>query len=263
MIAVKSFGGRLGNWMFQYAALIGIKYKKNFECVVEKDQFNNSILENTFYLKEIPKVSYKPQLKNIYKESSFQFENGFFQMEDNTFIEGYFQNEKYFDHCKDAVKKEFEFKNEIKQKAKNIIQNLKQTVSVHVRRKDYITLSEIHPPCSLNYYEEAFQHFLKLDEPIFVVCSDDIEWCKKNFNTKKYNISFVDSNSVNELDMCIMSLCNHNIIANSTYSWWGAWLGETIQKTIVAPKRWFGVCEHTKRFNMLPAQIVPDRWIQL
>lgn len=268
MLAREWFLGKLGNLMFQYASLIGVKYKTGFQCcilpeeVADKRPIDN--ITSSFNLKEIS--LYNPTITKfttIYKESNFLYDPNIFNIKDNTLLSGYFQNEKYFNHCRDIVKKEFEFKPFVIESARQELSSLKSTISVHVRRTDYLLFSEIHPLCNLEYYEKAFSLFESTKDSTFVVCSDDIEWCKKNFNTSKYNFKFIEDRKTTEYDMCVMSLCDHNIIANSTYSWWAAWLGESSKKKIIAPKNWFGDCEHTRRYNVIPYEIVPDRWLRI
>lgn len=269
MLAREWFDGKLGNLMFQYASLIGVKYKTGFECCILPQEVSNkrSMIEHiaaSFDLKEIP--FYNTKISNfttIYRESNFLYDSNIFNIKDDTLLSGYFQNENYFLHCKDIIKKEFGFKDYIVDLAKKELGSLKCSVSVHVRRTDYLLLSHIHPLCSLQYYERAFNLFAPINGVTFVVCSDDIEWCKENFNVNKYNFKFIENSKTTEYDMCVMSLCDHNIIANSTYSWWGAWLGETSEKKIVAPKKWFGDCDHTRQHNLIPCEIVPKRWLMI
>jgi hypothetical protein len=147
-------------------------------------------------------------------------------------LHGYFQSEKYFEDCKDAIRKEYKFKNP---KVSSPIAN---TVSLHVRRGDYTQHPNHHPLCDLEYYHKAMKEFEGYD---FLVFSDDKEWCKETFKQKNVRVSEVED-AIEELEM--MSWCDHHIIANSTFSWWGAWLGHNEDKRVVAPKTWFGSAYH-------------------
>ena len=151
---------------------------------------------------------------------------------------GYLQSEKYFKHIKDDVLNDFEFLDEIQNESNNFIDAYKDRtkVSVHLRRTDYVTHAHIHVPPSLNYYSNAMNMF---DDAVFFVFSDDIEWCKKQniFNGK--DVVFPSIND-KYIDFCIMSMCDHNIIANSSYSWWASYLNKNVDKKIIAPSTWFG-----------------------
>lgn len=237
-------GGRLGNQMFQYAMLVGIKHKLGFEIMIDEEIDKKSIyghceLVRCFSLRECHFYNksgiYAP---NHYSEERFDFDRRFFKkIDDNTNFDGYFQSEKYFEHCKDTVRKEFVFKDEIQKQAKEFCLPMegKRLVSIHVRRGDYVSLPGHHPLCGVEYYEKAMSHF---SEDVQYICfSDDITWCRNNLPSAK-NLIF--SENTTGVDLCIMSMCNDNIIANSSFSWWGAWLNPTPDKKVIAPKVWFG-----------------------
>ena len=126
--------------------------------------------------------------------------------------------------------------------------------SIHVRRGDYLTKPNIHPTQTINYYMDA----VKLMSPntLFLVFSDDIGWCKDNFKDFT-NIVFIEGNSDYE-DLLLMSLCDNNIICNSSFSWWAAWLNQNPNKKVVAPKLWFG-----SGLNHNTKDITPENWIEL
>jgi len=125
------------------------------------------------------------------------------------------------------VREEFTFRKEVEAPSTSM-------VSVHVRRGDYLKLSDHHPACTLEYYDKAMSKF---DGCKFLIFSDDKKWCLENFNKENCEISF-NSDAVEDLQL--MSLCDHHIIANSSFSWWGAWLGRNKDKKVIAPKEWFG-----------------------
>jgi hypothetical protein len=156
---------------------------------------------------------------------------------------GYFQTEKYFKNYREEILKTFTFKEEYSVQATTFLfekihstSMYKDIVSLHVRRGDYTLYPNHHPVCSDDYYQSAIGKF-DLENSVFLVFSDDIEWCKKKFEGE----NFIFSDTSNPyLDLAIMSLCDHHIIANSSFSWWGAWLNRSEDKKVIAPSRWFG-----------------------
>jgi hypothetical protein len=247
MISFNQLGnlGRLGNQMFQYASLRGIAANRGFDfCIPPENVFGvsdpnvkNSItnIHNTFNLK-----NYNQSLLNnqIIQEFGFNFdENLFNTCEDNVDLYGYFQSEKYFKNIKEDIKKDFLFNKEIANYCLNFIENLNsngEVISLHIRRGDYLNLQSSHPTPPLAYYEEALKNLPNVPVIIF---SDDSDWCfnQELFDSNRFLIS---QSGQADFDMCLMSLCKYHIIANSSFSWWGAWLAES-QHTI-APKVWFG-----------------------
>jgi len=167
---------------------------------------------------------------------------------------GYFQSEKYFKHRRDEILELFrpdeEFHADI-DKYSHLFGN----ISLHVRRNEYVRLySSIHPPQTIEYYQNALSYLP--EDMIVVIFSDDLKWCKENFIGERY----VFINEIDYISLYLMSKMKHNIIANSTFSWWGAWLSEYEDKMVIAPKRWFG--------NNVPvgtndADIIPENWIRI
>ncbi len=135
-------------------------------------------------------------------------------------------------------------------------------VSLHIRRGDYVKVKEtndFHGVCSIAYYETAIELITnKINDPVFYIFSDDMDWVKKNFNIRQNHV-FVDANdaATNYEDMRLMSLCKHNIIANSSFSWWGAWLNPSSSKTVIAPKKWM------KDPSIETIDLIPGNWIRL
>ena len=126
-------------------------------------------------------------------------------------------------------------------------------ISIHIRRTDYVTSNGYHPVQSIEYYKQAIEIIGDYDN-IFVF-SDDINWCKENL--KFDNMIFVDGNDDVE-DMWLMSICNHNVIANSSFSWWGAWLNNNPDKKVIAPNNWFG-----SQTNLNTNDLIPNTWIKI
>jgi hypothetical protein len=224
--------GRPGNQMFQYAATLSVAKHIGVPAIAP---LQYTTLKDSFKLGDV--VSGMPsELDGRYDQGDeFTFDEKIFDLppDKNIDLFGYFQSEKFFKHIEDVVRENFEFKDDIQKlsESKHKDFNVEKTVSIHVRRGDYLKLSHVHPSPDVSYYDNAMTHF---ENHTPVVFSDDIEWCKENF--KHMNAIFVDGNDIHT-DMCMMSLCDGHIIANSSFSWWAAWLGKG--KT-VAPKKWFG-----------------------
>jgi hypothetical protein len=244
MITHQSIGysGRLGNQMFQYATLKAISFKKGYEFFLPNTLSIKH--DGAFNFTDNKWIPYKLDLFDgfeincpildinlplQYQEKDFIFDSEVFNIEDNVSIEGYFQSYKYFNELEEI----FSFKKEILNKCTSIISSYSNPISVHIRRGDYVN----HPGfwvVTLEYIQEALNQFTD-GEYTFLVFSDDIEWCKQVFPE---GVIFMEQNSQFE-DLCLMSLCDHNIISNSTFSWWSAWLNKNPNKKVVAPKNWF------------------------
>ena len=212
--------GWLGNQMFQYAAVASLAKEIGASFGFPKNTPNLFDVFNLTAEKDPAPSMY------LYKEEGFHYHPLPETSEDVTLF-GYFQSEKYFSKHKDFIKKEFTFK-------KQLTDAPSGKISLHVRRGDYLNLQEHHPPCTMSYYNKAMDLF---PGGQFLVFSDDIDWCKRNFKGKNVEFSMGESA---EDDLQLMSKCDHHIMANSSFSWWGAWLGNNKDKRVVAPKQWFG-----------------------
>jgi hypothetical protein len=258
MISYKKIGhfGRSGNQMFQFAATVGIARKANqgFAFPQENteipsvEEFKDEVRREVYF--DLPK--YFPNVKktlaplkdietlHVAQEPYFHFCPEMFTVPDQTNLMGYFQTEKYFEHCSDLILGMFQFDNEIKKQAENnfpSFPNDVEFVSIHLRRGDYVGLQQFHPIMDADYYFDAMTQFME-GNYCFLIFSDDITYCKELFGEQE-NIVYIEGNSA-EVDMCMMTMCDHNVIANSSFSWWGAWLNDNVNKKVVAPKRWFG-----------------------
>lgn len=246
MISFNNLGnlGRLANQMFQYASLRGIAAHRGYEfCIPPKQSFgiNDSNVRNsdtTIYdCFCLGGFRQEIVINPIVQESGFDFdENIFNNCPDNVDLLGYFQSEKYFKHIETEIRRDFTFKEEIYSTSKEFFETLSvdDVISLHIRRGDYVQ-NPNHPVQTLEYYDEALGYF-NSELPVLIF-SDNPEWCKEQnlFESDRFLIS--ETNSTN-IDLCLMSMCKYHIIANSSFSWWGAWLAKS-EKT-VAPKNWFG-----------------------
>lgn len=219
--------GRLGNQMFQYAALKGIAANRGYDYKIPNQ---NIELYQTF---QIPKKFGVPN-ENKVTHKNYEFDDELYNYcFDNVDLWGFFQSEKYFKNIETEIRKDFSFYDRIH----NICSNYRngtflntELISIHIRRSDYLTDSNF---CNLtiDYYINALE--LLPDLPILVF-SDDIEWCEKMFLNPRFK--FIKSNNT-QIDLCLMSMCNYHVIANSSFSWWGSWLAKS--KKTIAPSAWF------------------------
>lgn len=243
MIGFNAIGklGRLGNQMFQFASLKGIAQHNNYNYCVppsnNKDEWQDHQLFIPFKLNKTAalNVQYIDGNRPTIYEVEFSFnENIFNNCPKWVNLHGYFQSEKYFKHIEDDIRQDFEFRDEIYIPAKELIDTLDNPISLHIRRTDYIT-NENHNCLDLDYYKEALSNFSS--DRTVVIFSDDPDWCKQQelFSDDRFLVS---ENNSNYLDLCLMSLCKEHIIANSSFSWWGAWLAKS--KKVIAPSKWFG-----------------------
>lgn len=242
MITFKSIGsyGRFGNQMFQYATLLSIAKTKGYQFGVPYySRSNNDYLD--FCLKDcFPNLTaldcsnFTPV--HYVEERIFEYNAGIFGIPDNTDIRGYFQSEKYFLDYRNIILKEFEFDKSTKESAEDIRSLTKdRAISLHIRLGDYLNQQDKHPVCSIDYYDEALSNLP--DDLLIFVFSDDVQKASEIFKKLNKKVVYPETNN-KFVDMCVMSLCNYHIIANSSFSWWGSWLSES--KKTIAPAIWFG-----------------------
>lgn len=215
--------GRIGNQMFQYAALVGVSIKTGFDYGVDISKCN---LGEIFELDIKP---FKGNIENQYKEPYFYFCENVFSIQDNTDILGYFQSYKYFEHCYREILKQFLFKKKYQIK---IEQYGTDFTSIHVRRGDYVGTGRYYN-CDINYYNKACK---VIGDSRYIIFSDNIPWCKNNFKDSKFEI--MEDLNIYE-SFCLMAKARNNIIANSSFSWWASYLNQNPEKKIVAPTKWF------------------------
>lgn len=238
--------GRLGNQMFQYAALIGVAKKLKlsygipYKNTTEKQIGSHRYGFQLFDIFDINCEDADVMFDNKYVYENTSYSDAIFKISDNTDIHGYFQSEKYFEHCRDEIKKQFQFKNKLKyNQIKNNLNNNCFNIGIHVRKDDYNFLHNVYPACSIDYYIKALNISKSDDIPNRLhVFSDDVVWCRSIFSKvfKQYELIYSD-NLDYESDLIGMTLCDAMIMANSSFSWWGSWLGR--DKCVVAPKQWY------------------------
>ena len=246
MISFNNLGnlGRLANQMFQYASIKGIAKNRGYEfCIPPKESFGIKDLnvrdsDTTLYdCFNIQDVRQDIIINPIIQESGFHFdENIFNNCPDNVDLLGYFQSEKYFKHIEDEIREDLTFKDELRELCETFINEnfvYRDVISLHIRRGDYV-FNPNHPVQPIDYYREALN---KLPDLPVIVFSDDPDWCNRQefFSSDRFSIS---EGNTTDADLCLMTLCKYHILANSSFSWWGAWLAKS--EKVIAPKNWFG-----------------------
>lgn len=278
--------GGLGNQLFQYAAGKSLAIKNNTPLVIDTSFLNKKGNEEIFTPRELAldafnitaavvndfgrdhlKLDKSDMLNKLRRkflgystiyDYDFDLKTGFFDSGKNVILEGYFQSEEYFAAIKDVLRAEFTLKgSEV-----NTGDITKQeSVGIHFRRGDYSekqNLNALHGTCDISYYEKAVAYMRsKLADPVFYIFSDDIPWVKENFRGEG-NFIFIENKGkqAHLHDFEMLKSCRHQVIANSTFSWWAAWLNANAGKIVIAPSKWFNNRE-------IKHNIIPPQWIQL
>jgi hypothetical protein len=267
MIVTKLMGG-LGNQMFQYAAGKALAMKHDVPLFIDEsfldidpgDAYTKRTMElgqlNVSLKRAGSTISRKLQkrslLRKIFTGSASKvlnegigFNRNFFSAGNTVYLNGFWQSELYFAGIKEILIHEYTPRYVFSQVNKKYLEKIKKvnSVSIHVRRGDYIKLKSAgsyHGVTGMDYYTKAINYFESHQSGYqYYVFSDDMTWCRENFSRVK-NITFVESdNEYSSVDLFLMKNCRHNIICNSSYSWWSAWLNENHDKIVVAPKKWF------------------------
>ena len=291
MIIVSLFGG-IGNQMFQYACGKVVAKNLNAELKIDISHLTDRTPRNNFtyrdyelgvfnikdeiatieevrqfipdlwnskeYIKQLYKLKRLFNGKSLYLEKSkFTYNKDIELVKDNTFLYGYFQTERYFENHRSELLKSFMLNNQIDKINISLIDKIKSenAISIHIRRGDYL-----NSPFELldiqGYYMKAIELIQdRVEKPSFYIFTNDYLWAEENFaslNIKKIIVN-INKNDQSFIDMILMSNCKHNICANSSFSWWGAWLNTNPEKIVIAPKRWFKNTDYVKSiFDLLP-----------
>lgn len=285
-IIVRFMGG-LGNQMFQYALYAKLLYlgnnvKADLSSYSRQPDVRPFILNKIFSqvslnLATMVEVDYWRSLKSrkpIYNYLQKHLTcNGYQrEKEDGNYVAnvlkmqygmlvGYWQSECYFKDIKEIIKKQFSFYTD-DESLLSVVASLKKddcSVSIHIRRGDYLNHPELYGNiCTIEYYEKAIKYFKeKYANAVFYVFTDDIDWVENNLRKLNYKLMRPDmfNHYCDWYDMFLMSECKHNIIANSSFSWWGAWLNDNLNKKIIAPSKWLN--------SAATKDIWCDDWIKL
>lgn len=285
MIVIEASGG-LGNQMFQYALYKKLesmdkdvvmdtsffRSKQNLrelEIGVFGVQYRSITDKEAAYIRGygyqdtiIDKIKYKLKSSKIktYKDTIENFQSKIFEMDD-VYLCGYWQSEKYFKDIRNTILEEFSFPLETKERFQDLCKQMQKenSISIHIRRSDYLTEQNVKVYgniCTEKYYENATAYMdRKIENPHYYVFTDDLEWTRDYFKGEQYTIVDENRGKDSYADMYLMSQCKHNIIANSSFSWWGAWLNKNLNKKVLAPKKWF--------HNHEKDEIVCEDWIRI
>jgi len=262
--------GRLGNQLFQYATLCSVGLKNDRKIVLPYDT------EHRLSLFEAPEERGIIESTTTYQEPNFHFNENIFDSPDECDFLGYFQSEKYFLEFKEEIKKALIFRDpRIRNYANKYLDRIRKQykcdiVALHNRRGDNVPSIEVfqdkkegvfrpdknkfHPLLDIEYIASAMGEFKDVVFLVFSDTSADINWCKENIQGQ--NVIFSE-NHPDFIDFALQQMCDHNIIANSSFSWWAAWLNNNPNKKIIAPKRWFG--DAYKHFDL--KDLYPEDWI--
>lgn len=197
----------------------------------------------------------------IFEDQACVFQAAFLEKRTNAYYEGYFNSERYFLPIEDTIRADFQLRVPLTGENKQMLEQISSTnaVSLHVRRGDYVNASKTYALCSLDYYQAAVEHILSnVENPHFFIFSDDLPWVLECLKLD-CNFTLVDINDYKTgfNDLVLMRHCQHHIIANSTFSWWAAWLNPSPSKIVIAPKDWFATEKKSDQ------DLIPDSWLRL
>ena len=283
MVITKLYGG-LGNQMFQYAAGRALALRNNDILKLDLSWFghtgrntnrpfklrvfNIEVMEpSREEVKRLVPSNWKKALglyghKMYIKEKGFAFDEKVASLSGDVYLDGYWQSERYFKDFEEEIRSAFTLREGMGSMAIVAADDIKRTsnsVSLHIRRGDYVEDSKTnayHGTCSPDYYKRAIGYVENsMGEVKLFVFSDDIEWAKEQDLFK--GAVFVSNTDIKDYEeLIIMSMCRHNIIANSSFSWWGAWLNGNTNKIVVAPEKWFNVEKDT-------SDLIPQSWVRI
>lgn len=288
MVTVHLAGG-LGNQMFQYSFGKVLAKKNNCELKLDLSMFESyewhdyslkpfnikaqicSKEESDFLTGQ--NLSFFERLKRkflnrptVIQEENLLYNPNYLDVQSPVYAKGYWQSEKYFSSFENDIRDDLFITVPPSPVNLEMFDRIKgkNAVSLHIRRGNYVqidSVNKVHGTCSMDYYERAVELISsKVANPVFFVFSDDIVWAKDNLhlNFETVFIDINDSKSDYE-DLRLMYSCKHHILANSTFSWWGAWLNPCPQKIVVAPEQWFA----DEELNMKTKDLIPPKWIRL
>ncbi len=288
MIVSQIIGG-LGNQMFQYATGRALSHRLHDTFFLDLDGFSGYQLHQGFELSNVfqcevnvatrsqmqallgwrsfssvRRLLMKRSLKwarghRVMIEPHFHYWSRFAEINEGCYLSGYWQSERYFKPIENIIRQDFKFNHLLKGVNLDLAQQMTEvnSVSLHVRRGDYASdanTNHTHGLCPLDYYRDAILYIAQNTvAPSFFIFSDDIEWCREHLKLS-FPATYIDHNkgSNSYCDMQLMSLCHHHIIANSSFSWWGAWLNTRLDKIVIAPKQWFANGNRTD--DLIPAE---------
>ncbi len=293
MLIIRLKGG-LGNQMFQYAFGRALAMRRHEQLFLDASIFGNEPKIDTKRHYSLGAYNIQAQIANPVVTRHFKTRASIFMRKikrrllrlndfsyhpslahsNAIYLEGFWNNEKYFRHITDTIKHEFTLKNKLGYDAEKIATEIvktkssgvKKTVSIHVRRGDFISnpyASEQHNILTMDYYHKALAYLtskISKENLKIYIFSDEIPWVKENLILVGYDIAYISYTTVPIQDyeeLHIMSLCDHNIIANSSFSWWGAWLNRNSEKIVIAPEKWI------RNPYINTKDVCPPAWIRI
>lgn len=268
MVVTKVYGG-LGNQMFQYAAGLGLAERLGTRLLVDASWFfpapdpDRSYELSAFGIE--PGMGFLDRLrlalapKTVHREAHYDYDPALERLCGNVVLDGYWQREPYFAHCAAAVREAFRFRQALPEGHARVLEEIEaeESVSLHIRRGDYTAPKRQRRfgLLPLAYYEAALAHIReRVAGARFTVFSDDLDWCREQLGEERFRYCPPGSGAD---DMRLMAACKHSIVANSSFSWWGAWLSPSPAKIVVAPQQWFADPE------LKDASPAPPEWIRL
>lgn len=285
MIVSRLIGG-LGNQMFQYAAGRALALRRGVDFRIDPRAFSNYKTHafgmacfqaelNIAPSRLLPNPPAEGRLQRwfrgflpgplkVFTERGFTFDANVLALPDNTYLDGYWQTENYFSDFADAIRADFTVRHAPSEANRRWLEQIAGThsVSLHIRRGDYVSnpsAAAVHGICDLAYYERAVAHIRVATgiDPVLYVFSDDLDWVAANLKLP-YPMHLVRDNdaATNYEDLRLMTACRHHVIANSSFSWWGAWLDGRPDSITVAPARWFASGTPDAR------DLIPQRWVR-
>lgn len=291
MIIVKLSDG-LGNQLFQYAAARHLAETHATVLKLDCAHFEHDRLQRTYELgpfdiqetfasrQEVRRQKGQTLLHSLLwrlgcrapsyrlrchiREQYFHFNPDILSLPDGIYLEGYWQSEKYFLAIQDIIRREFRLKTPQTWENAAIAEDIlgSEAVNLHIRRGENVWNADsrrIHGTCTLEYYHRSVDYVAQwISNPHFFVFGDDLEWARTNLKFP-YPMTFVDHNTARTCheDLRLMSQCRHHIIANSSFSWWGAWLCQHPDKIVIAPQKWFNDAPHDTK------DLIPAQWVRL
>jgi len=295
MIIAEIIGG-LGNQLFEYANAKALSLKLNQEVyfdlsffdryhrndVYRLDKFNTNIpIATTNDIYRLKRHEKKPDIYrkisrklglSQYSNWKYHFDNSWFEKNNlsklislkNMYVSGYYGDERYFMEIKEIIRKEFTLKNSLNTENTKVLSHIENSnsVSIHVRRGDYIN-NPYFAEIPLDYYRRAI-NYIETYQPnsSYFIFSDDLNWVKENLKPEQKTV-FVDINdaATDYMELTLMASCKHNIIANSTFSWWAGWLNKNKNKIVIAPKTWYD--NKKAQYSYDKGNLIPNSWIKL
>ena len=274
MIITRIIGG-LGNQLFQYAAARRLSLLHQTTLKLDTTGFEHydwhdyslgpfCIQEEFATQRDIAKIHETSENRSIFTESTLNpYDPNILKTPKNVYLGGYWQSEKYFIDIQDVIRREFTIHYEQDHQSQMIAEIIvrTQSVSLHVRRGNYVSnpgVNRVHGTCSLEYYRQCIAKITEtVMRPHFFIFSDDPPWVRQNLRLE-YPTTYVSHNDATKdyEDLRLMSLCKHHIIANSSFSWWGAWLNPKPDKIVLAPSKWFNEPYNTQ-------DLLPETWLRI